>query len=117
MTVKTEGQHKGEFLVSEANGTLSREVGTLSSGQVVTDGQVLKLSGGELQASVGNAGAEVLVGIVLGNHDASAADKPNVPYIARLAEVDASLVTVDATDPEPDAAVWTELKALNIVAR
>jgi hypothetical protein len=117
MTVKTEGQHKGEFLVSEANGTLSREVGTLASGNTVNDGQVLALSGGKLVASVGNAGSEVLVGIVLGSHDASAADKPDVPYVARLAEVDGSLVTVDATDPEPDAAVWTELKALNIISR
>jgi hypothetical protein len=42
MTTLTEGTHAGEFLVSEANGTLSREVGVVAAGAgVVTAGMVL----------------------------------------------------------------------------
>jgi len=97
MTTKTEGKHKGEFLLSEANGTLSREAGTLSSGENVEDGQVLKWSGTELVAAVGTVNSagentEDIAGIAYGSYDASssgpngAVDTPIV-YIARLAEV------------------------------
>lgn len=42
MTTLTEGTHSGEFLVSEANGTLSRESVTVAAGAgVVTAGMVL----------------------------------------------------------------------------
>ncbi len=114
--VKTEGKHKGEFLLSEAPGTLSREAGILSSGQVVEDGQVLKWSGVELIAAAGtvnSAGAntEDIAGIAYGNYDASAdgpggaVDTPIV-YIARLAEVKLSalkLYTDSATSPKTTA--------------
>ena len=41
MTVLTEGQHTGEFLVTEANGSLSRETVTVLSGQSLKPGHVL----------------------------------------------------------------------------
>ncbi|MNF74567.1 hypothetical protein D3C84_566050 [compost metagenome] len=42
MTIKTEGFHAGEFLLSEANGTRSREEITLAAtGAVLPAGQVL----------------------------------------------------------------------------
>lgn len=41
MTVLTEGQHKAEFIVSEANGSLSREVIKVLAGQVLQAGHVL----------------------------------------------------------------------------
>ncbi|MET4240309.1 head decoration protein [Bradyrhizobium sp. RT10b] len=124
-TVKTEPQHRGEFLVSEANGTLSREVGTLSSGNVAKDGRVVKLVAGELVPATGsNAGGvsdEAIVGIILGDHDATAADLKGVVYIGRLAEVKASAVTLHGVTGGGAAAATTAvtnaLKALNIVLR
>lgn len=41
MTELTEGQHKAEFLVTEANGSLSREAITVLSGQNLQPGHVL----------------------------------------------------------------------------
>ena len=43
MTVYTEGQHAGEFLVSEAAGTRSREAITIGRSQSLVAGQVLAL--------------------------------------------------------------------------
>jgi hypothetical protein len=41
MTVKTEGRHAGEFLVTEANGMISREQITIASGSDLEPGTVL----------------------------------------------------------------------------
>lgn len=117
MSVKTEGQHKGEFLVSEGPGAISREVGTLLSGEVVTDGAVLFLSAGKLVASVGNAAGEAQVGFAYGDYDATGADLPGVVYIARLAEVKRDLVHIDATDPAVDADTEAELLTRFLVLR
>lgn len=128
--VKTEGQHKGEFLLSEANGTLSREKGILSSGQVVEDGRLLKWSGSELVEAAGTIDSaldstEDIAGIAYGSYDASAdgpggaVDTPIV-YIARMAEVKASAVVlhesaVSAT--QKTAALTAALAAMNIILR
>jgi hypothetical protein len=123
MTVLTEGQHKGEFLVSEAPGTLSRESGTVASGQVLVDGQVVKLSSGKLIAATGansgGVGSETLEGIVLGNVDASGGDVKLVPYIARLAEVkDAALTKYSGSaDANKTTAINALLKAMFIIRR
>jgi hypothetical protein len=120
--VKTEGQHAGEFLVSEGNGSISREVGTLKSGEKLADGTVLELVGGKLEAAEGTvntAGAsdEVIVGVLFGAHDASstgpkgAGDMAGVPYIARYAEVNPALLSLSST------AVKNALKALGIISR
>lgn len=97
MSVLTEGQHAGEFLVSEAPGTYSREAGTVASGQNLVDGQVVKLSSGKLIAAAGTnvagVGSETLEGVVIGDHDASDGDLKLVPYIARAAEVKDALLT------------------------
>lgn len=96
----TEGKHPGEFLLSEANGTLSRETITILSGVKFEDGEVFQLSGGKAttkDATVNTAGAFVtkVEGVIIGNPDASAATGTNAdilgwPYIRRLAEVKAS---------------------------
>lgn len=117
MTVLTEVQHTGEFIVSEGNGSISREVGTLLSGEVLKDGSLIALSAGNLVASEGNAGSETIIGISIGAHSAVGANKEGVPYIARLAEVDGSLIYVADTDGVPSAACITELAGLNIIAR
>lgn len=129
--VKTEGQHKGEFLVSEGNGEISREAGILSSGQIAGDGRVLKWSGTELVVAAGtlnSAGTsdEDIAGICYGDYDASAdgpggaVDTPIV-YIARMAEVKAANVTyhVSGTNAAAKtAAMKAKMKAdLQIVAR
>lgn len=99
----TEGKHEGEFIISEANGTRSRETITVASGQKLVDGQAFQLSGGKAvakDATVDTDGAFVtaVAGFIIGNWDASAtgtnADIPGVPYIARDAEVKAAALTL-----------------------
>jgi hypothetical protein len=121
MSTKTETQHKGEFLVSEAPGTLSREQGILSSGQNVVDGQVLKWSGTELIAAAGTINSadentEDIAGVAYGAVNASstgpngAVDSP-VVYIARLAEVKLANLTLytAAADADKTAAMKAAL--------
>lgn len=95
----TEGKHTGEFIISEANGSLSRETITIASGQKLEDGQLFQLSSGKAvakDATVNTAGTFVTAveGIIIGNPDASAtgenADILGWPYIKRLAEVKTS---------------------------
>jgi hypothetical protein len=128
MTVLTEGQHTGEFLVSEANGTLSREVGVLLSGQDVKDGRVLKDNGtGKLVEATGSfdtegVSDEDIVGIAYGDAKADGADAP-VVYVARLAEVKAANVvlhevaTADPDFDESNAAVEAALLQRHIRLR
>jgi len=128
--VKTESQHRGEFLLSQANGSLSREVGVLAAGNVAKDGRAVKLVGGKLVPTAGTSHTdgtsdEAVVGIVLGDHDASAtganADVPGVVYIARLSEVKGALVTLHAVSgggaATATAAVKGALAKLNIIER
>lgn len=130
MTVKTETQHQGEFLVSEAPGSLSREKGTLTAGQKVVDGQVLKLVGGKLVEAAGTLDSssnstEVIVGVAFGAWDASASGPGGsvdtvIPYIARLAEVMDSKVTYHESGTNAaakTAALKAELKELFIIPR
>ena len=114
MTTFTEAQHKGEFLVSEGNGSISREVGVLLSGQVVIDGCVAIVAAGKLKAGTGASGEDV-VGIFYGAYDATGADLAGVVYIARLAEVKEDLVS--AEDGTGNTVDWDALNALNIYAR
>lgn len=130
MSVKTETQHQGEFLISEASGSRSREQGVLSSGQKVVDGQVLKWSGTELVEAVGtldsdDAATEDIAGIAFGAADASSTG-PNgsvdtdIAYIARDAEVLASKVTYteSGTDTATKvAALKVALAAKGIISR
>lgn len=110
----TEKNHAGEFLVSEGNGEISREVITIASGQDLPAGQVIaKLTaGGEYVAydNVGSDGSEVAAGILFEAVDASAAATKGLG-IVRLAEVNEALLT----DSDDDAK--TDLAALNIIVR
>lgn len=124
--VKTESQHRGEFLVSEANGHLSRETGILASGNVANDGRAVKMVAGKLVPATGSANSdgtsdEDIVGVVLGDHDATSADVAGVVYIARLAEVKASATTLHAVTGAGEAAATAAVKgalaARNIVLR
>jgi hypothetical protein len=67
MTTLTESLHAGGFMVSEADGTLSREQVTLKSGQNLLAGTVLgKLLTGTAAATAyaGNAGSEGAMGAI-----------------------------------------------------
>lgn len=120
--VKTEVQHKGEFIVSEGNNTISREVYILTSGQIVGDGRLMSIVGGKLVASTGhlNSGGtsdEVIAGFIHGAYNASstgprgAGDWPGVTVTARQAEVDAAKVTLHAVSGGGAAAATTAVKA------
>lgn len=123
----TEGKHAGEFIVSEANGTLSREVITVASGQNLVDGQLIQLSSGKAVAKdtlLNTAGSFIsaIEGIIIGNHNRTstgpqgAADEVGVPYIKRLAEVKLSALTLPAGSSQI-AEAKVELAAKNIVVR
>lgn len=69
MSELTEGQHKAEFLVSEANGTLSRDIVTILAGQNLKAGHVLgKVSVGTATGAIpsGNVGNGTITDVSLG---------------------------------------------------
>ncbi len=69
MTEVKEGQHKAEFIVTETEGTISRETVTLLTGQNLKAGHVLgKVSVGtaSAQASSGNTGNGTISAVTVG---------------------------------------------------
>lgn len=128
-TTLTEIRRPGEFIVSEGNGTISREVGTLASGLVVADGTVVKVSGDYLTPltaddfdTEGVSTDVEIAGVLIGHHDSSAtgtnAAIPGLPYIARDAEVDSSLLVLFTGSTAQELAdVLAVLKTEHIVAR
>ena len=93
MPVLVEGPHKGEFVVSEGNNTISRETVTILSGRTLEAGTVL----GKVTASgkyrdldpAGSDGSEVAAAILHDAADASAGDGSAVA-IVRVAEINAA---------------------------
>lgn len=121
-TTKLEGKHAAEFIASEANGTQSRDLGILVSGQVCVAGTVLGriTTGGKLTAwNPGAAdGSQNAMGILYDNVDASAGDVNNVVFFARMCEVNDKEITYFATATAPQkAAARTALAALTILVR
>jgi hypothetical protein len=120
-TTKVEGKHTGEFIASEANGTQSRDLGTLASGQTLQAGTVLGriTTGGNLtQWNPGAAdGSQNAMGVLYDNVDASAG-AVTVVFIARMAEVNDKELVWFATATAPQkAAARTALQALTILVR
>lgn len=125
MTTLTEGKHAGEFIISEANNTRSREVATVASGQNLVAGQAVQLSAGKLIAFTGtlNTDGDVItapVGILFDNVDASStganADVTGCVYIARDAEVALDKLTIPTGTDENPAAI-DALATLGIICR
>ncbi len=117
MAVKTEARHPGEYVASEAKGTRSRAVVTLT-GAVFTPGQVL----GQITASSkyapwdpsGEDGTETAAGICMDHYDASAEDVQGVIHDSDMEAVLPALTFPDtATQGEKDQAV-ADLLALGI---
>jgi len=125
MTILTESTHAGEFLLSEAEGTRSREVATLASGQNLAAGAILELVSGTFAG--GNAvvtGFDGLtssqaIGVLFDAVDASAGNIAGAVIIARDAEVKTSAISVknDNTAEDIKAAAITGLAALGVIAR
>lgn len=92
MATVTEPRHRGEFMVSEANGFRSRENIVVVSGQNLGAGAVvakLTASGKYMVLTPGTSdGSQNAAGILYGAVDASSADAKGV-LIARDAEVNA----------------------------
>lgn len=119
MTTLTEGKYPGEFILSEANCSRSRETGTLVLGQNLSAGAVLGIitASGKLAAYDNDAvdGTQTAAGILFDNVDATAADVAGVVYFARDAEVRKSDLAWKDTDAE--TAGTPQLKTLGIIVR
>ena len=88
-----EGQYAGEFIVSEGNGTISRETITVLSGEALEVGAVLGkvTASGKYKALDPAAmdGSQAAVAVLYDAVDASAGDAEGVA-ILRMAEVNAA---------------------------
>lgn len=121
MPAITEGRHTAEYILSEANGHLSRDTVTILSGQVLNPGEVL----GKVTASDkykvltpgASDGSEVAAAIAYAAVDATGADKPGV-VTARSSEVNGPSLTwpADISAPNKTAAI-AALAALGIIVR
>ncbi len=124
MTVLTEGQHKGEFvvqLVDADRGDISLDAVTFASGAgVIVDGTVVKDNGsGKAVPITGlvdsdDSVAENVIGIAYGRYDATSADVAGV-IVARLAVVDLTKLTIPGSN-DTGLVAWLK-KNLHIIAR
>lgn len=117
----TESTRPGEFIIAEANGSISREEVTIVSGQNLAAGTVvgkITASGKYTAYDDDNAdGSETAAGILYAAVDASGGDKKGV-IIARHAEVaDSLLVWAGTNDAGDKTAGKADLAALDIILR
>lgn len=120
MSPKTENPRTGDFLLSEANGTYSREnvildTGALQAGTVL--GKITASGKYVILAPAAEDGSEDAAAILWSHADASTADAA-VVVIARDAEVkaDALIWPAGITEPQKTAAI-AQLNTLGIVLR
>lgn len=117
-TIFTEARHAGEFIIDEAEGTRSRDNGSVASGQTLVAGTVVQFDGGSrLIAYTGdeftNGEEDEAQGILIpavdstGGHVAAA-------FISRSAEVNINLLTYPAAK---QAVMIQSLKRLGIICR
>jgi len=110
----TEARRTGEFLISEASGTRSREEITIdaSAGAMVAGTVLGKLASGKFVAynNTADDGSEVAAGVLYAAVADSAADQKAVAYV-RDAEVAENRLT------GIDAAGKADLAALGIIVR
>ena len=116
-----EGKHRGEYLVSEANGSQSRETVTFAQGAAkVSACTVMGLvtATGKYVPLVPGAGdgSQNAAGISYGNVDVTTGDKPGV-ITARNTEVNASDLVWGTATAAQIAAAKLQLAALGIICR
>lgn len=121
MTSLVETGHAGGFLLSEANGTYSRETVTIASGQNLLAGAVLgkKTSGGAYAAYDSNLsdGTQTAVAILLDDCNATGGAK-KATVIVRAAEVNGDeLVYLDDSPAVDEAGAVTDLASVGIIVR
>lgn len=118
--MKTETSHAGGFLISEADGHLSRDNVTLVSGEDLEDGTVLgKITATGKYAHYDNQagdGTQVAKGIIYGKGDASDGDIV-VCIIDKDAEVNGNELTWVLGSPADVTAGIADLLALGIKVR
>lgn len=119
MTTKTQGARAVEFLLSEANGTYSRQNGTLRIGNDLAAGTVIMDSGstdanGDKIVTAWTDGDAV--GVLLEGIDATLAST-QCAYIARAAEVKWVELTFASQTAVTDAEVKAALAAIGIITR
>ena len=117
----TEGKHRGEYLVSEANGSRSRETVTFAQGAAkVTACTVMGLvaaSGKYVPfAPTANDGSQNAAGISYDNVDVTTGDRSAV-ITARASEVNASDLVWGTATAAQIAAAKLQLAALGIICR
>lgn len=118
MTTFTEGQHAGEFLISEAAGTRSRETVTILSGQNLSAGAVLAVNGDGKYLEIdpdASDGTETAAAVLYDAVDATDGDAEGVA-IVRDAEVRQSSLQWPV-DSNIEALGLVDLAALGIIAR
>lgn len=121
MTTLTEGPGTANYIVSEANGTRSRDVETLLVGNNLLPGTVLgriTASGKYTQVTPGASdGSEKAVAVLFAAVNATAADRAAV-ITARDTEVRAAalILPAAATTPQKNA-ILDQLASVGIVAR
>lgn len=122
MAATTETQRNQQFIVSEGNGTISREKVTVVSGAgVLPAGRVVGMITASSKVTSYDAdngdGSETAYGILLNAVDATSADAAGV-VIRRYAEVSANALDWASTNDAGDiTAGKADLAALGIILR
>jgi len=122
MAVLTEGNHTGEFMVSEANGTRSKGTGTVLSGQELVVGELVGVetaSGKYVAYDPADTitGSSTVAGVAYAEVDASAADVLNAVFVVRDAEVRGSDLTYNEAVAGTITAEVAGLLALGLIVR
>lgn len=117
MPTLTEGAYAQGFIISEGNGTISRENVTLISGQNLKAGAVLgKITASGKYTAVAPAasdGSQTAVAILLSDTDASGGDKV-CSILARYAEVNRAELGFGALDAGQQTTAIGQLAAAAI---
>jgi len=121
MTVKTEGRHAAEFVLSEGPGQISRGNITIGASQTIVPGAVLgKADEGHYKVLAPGAsdGTETAAAIALYGVVTGAEETAKIAAIVDLAEVNGKLLTWPAgITNEQKAAAIVALAARNIKVR
>ncbi len=116
------GNRTGEFVLSEANGTLSRESIVIASGSgVLSPGTVV----GKVTASgkyvpyvnTNSNGSEVAAGVIYEKVDATSADQDVVAYVREAEVASSKLVWAAGNDAAAIAAGVADLLTKTIIVR
>ena len=122
MTVLTEGNHRAEFLVSEANGTRSREIVTVISATALEPGTVLALQDDSyyvpLDEDATSSDISVAAAVLYDAVDADSSDGLPAVAIVRDAEVTgAELIWPTGISAGDKTTAIAQLAAAGIIVR